>query len=300
MNPVEWVDSLMTGAIQKKRIEDMVNNARVNIDQTIPSYASAHIALGDITHFAHKHVAAFQQDFTRAVNTKIRGNFLSVIYFTLLNVEKHYDKLGRLISKNLAQDILKEGMTYRKAAILQHLEAVLFVTQYSNRLLSWVYDCEAEANGDNFGTMLTLAQVKWLSERREVFYSTLELFQNNAEKVEKDILATPEALVNKESEEIIQETQGYGATDPTRMGFIGGLVNPILHLRKFIAEYQVEYYEEAVNQQRVLELKALRLKQARSGGEVDPQLERQIAGIEKEIVLNQQKIHKWETDYVGR
>lgn len=300
MNPVDWVESLMSGAIQKKRIEEMVNGARINIDQTVPSFSSAHQALGDVAHFAHKHVVAFQNDFTHSVNTRIRGNFITVLYYTLMNVEKHFDKLNKLIGKSFANDILKEGMTFQKAAILQHLEAILFITQYSNRLLSWVYDNEAEASGGNFTSMLTPGQIKWLTEKREAFYKTVELFQAPAEVTEKDILATPDALVNRASESILTETQGQFATDPTQRGFVGGLVNPILHLRKFITEYQVEYYEEAMGQQRCLELKLLRLKQARDGNTVDATLERQIEGIEKEIVLNQQKIQKWEAEYVGR
>lgn len=296
MKPLDYVASLASGLIEKQRIKGMMSTARSYIDKTIPSYQSAAEFFHE-SRFASKDANDFQHQFTASITSKTRGNFVQVVYASLMTAEKHYDKLSKVVDQSFKSDIAKDSLTFHKVAIMQHLEAITFLNEYSNRLLMWLYDVETTAAGvTNHMKDVPPAEIKWLKERKEDYFTVIRLFQKTAEDFSKSLEDIPDVVVNEENEATIKITQGISGADPFRMGFIGRIVNPILHIRKMWDEANVREYQETVDYARAMELKLLYLKQARSG-ETDEKLEQDIKFIEGEIQRTHQAIQKWEEQY---
>lgn len=296
MKPLDYISSLASGLIEKQRVAALMRTTRSYIDKTLPSYQNAAEFFHE-SRFASKHANDFQHQFSGDVQSKIRGNFVQVLYGTLMNAEKHYDKILKIVDREFKTDTTKDALTFYKVAVLQHIEAITFLNEYSNRLLLWLYDVETDAVGvTNRLKDVPPAEIKWLAERRGDFFAVVRIFQRTEQEFEKSITAVPDVEATAENQSIINTTQGFNSHDPFSMGFIGKITNPILHLRKMWDEANVREYQESVDYARAMELKLLYLKQARTG-EHDGKLEQDIAFIEGEIQRTHQAIQKWEEQY---
>jgi hypothetical protein len=296
MKPLDYIASLTTGIIERKRINDMRNSVRKAIDSTTPSYQSAAEFFSE-ARFASKEANDFQTVFHKRIQTKFRGNWVQVMHLTLLQAEKHYDKLTKHIDRDFNGDIPKEALTFYKVAVLQHLEAISFLASYCNRLMIWLYDVETRAcKVNNALRTLPKGEINWLVEKQDAFLHVVNQFQQSAEEMDRSITKTPDMLVNERTTETVESTQGLFASDPFRMGLVDRMINPILHLRKIWTEMQVQTYEELIDYKRAQEMRLLYLKQARNGVR-DESLEQDINFVEGEIERTHRDIQKWEDQY---
>jgi hypothetical protein len=218
-----------------------------------------------------------------------------VINQALIRASTHLSVLENQVNRNFTQDVLRESLTYLKTAILQHIEAVDFLTKYANRLLIWTYTAEAAATDTNsHAPVLVPAEIKWLSDNREDFFRVIQAFDRTAHEVDQLLNKTPDQLVNETSQTLLQETHGPAATDPFRMGLVGGgTLNPFAYFGKMWVEWQVDSYNADKAYKTACELKLLRLKQLQNG-ERDTALEQRIAFLESEIQKTHRAIEEWE------
>lgn len=295
MKAISYVTNAVGNGLSRKKITDEIKRIRESlVDNTLGTYSNAAEFFADYK-FQSKETEQFQKLFNDSVRTEWRGNYNIVVNQALIRAAQHLSVLENQTNRNFNQDVLRDSLTYLKSAILQYIEAVDFLNKYANRLLIWTYTAEAAAAEVNRRVpLLVPAEIEWLNKNRDDFFRIVQAFDRTVKEVEELLSKTPDVLINETSQTMVQQTHGPSATDPFRMGFVNGSLNPFLYFGKLWAEMNVDRYNADKDYKTTSELKLLHLKQLRNG-ERDAALEQRIAFLESEIQKTHRKIEQWES-----
>ena len=230
-------------------------------------------------------------EFSRKYTSKLskQGSFIGDISFALANVRENASTILDQAQDILAQDILNEGLTAKKAILIRAASAIAHITKYSTDLLNVCYDLEAQAvtKSDTDAISVPKYTVDKVSKGLNDFARILSDYSAAPDKFKKTLVSVPDLLINSQTADVVGSVYKHADIDPFSSGYTTNFTyNPIYHIRLVFAEWQANRVNEAKEKKAILELRLLHLKNSNEGVE--------SASLEKQIQYTQDRIDKLE------
>ena len=233
----------------------------------------------------------FAKEFDRRVKTKYRGNYVEVSFEIFRKAGENLDIIGDLIDKSMSNAVLKEGLTYRKASIIQYLEVFGFAQRYVRKLMLFTCACESAflGTGKSAKEQFVPGDLKWMKANQDNFIQVMGILAGNPKQTRTTFEEIPDDIVlSQDKHDIVATTVGVSKLDPFNFGFIPVRFNPFYYVRMMVVEWQVKRYQAAVEERQAIELRILQLRAA-ADGKKDAALENQIEIVEGRL----QKLNGW-------
>ena len=225
--------------------------------------------------------------FNKVVKSRVTtDSMVENIYKSLHKLDESLASVTECTLDLFNKEVSGVGLSYRKANILQYLEAASFVTSYARTFLIYLYNEDAKSHGSSVdGYDLLRYDVKYINEQWMNFITLIELFNNdvvNKSNFKKTIDNIPDISVSKDNLNTLNTTIGKDKMDPFHFSSISIKWNPIFRIKIKIAEYQAKKYKKALKEREALELRRL-LLEAKKDGKENAKLEAQLGFVKDEI-----------------
>lgn len=293
MKILQFLGSLVP-TFQRDQLESQLNDLRdALVNETLPVYRTA---VEDGVSFQSAAAKSYNQAFRRDVDTQFRGEALEVTLQCLTNLQANLTVLESLLEKNFSKDIVVAGLTYKKAAVLQLVMQYEFGVDYARQVLLYLLAAEANVKAKTLpaGQERPKPEIKWLQDNQKAFFEVLRVMSFRSDELNKALVAIPEMVVNADTYEGVEATQGINKLDPLKLGFIPvGNFNPFYWFGIRYANWQVARRNRAKAEKRALEMRLEQLRLQRRGTE-DAKLEKLIGFYEDEVNKCAAKIAKYE------
>jgi hypothetical protein len=281
----------------KDRILEDINVTRGEITEfTHPAYGIAAPDFKSWT-FKSEHMKTLIQAFGRNLKGQGHDNFVVAIEKGFKPILANLDEVKRLVEATYGDDVGGVGITYLKANLLQFVELIGFVSKYARKLLIYTYAAETEMYPDSgtvFTDSITPAEIEWINANVVNFCTAFNIVTMPPEQVKKSINDVPDIVVKQENAHAMEQTLGDKKLDPFSMRLIPTWLNPIYHVRMFVAEWQTNRYHEAKAELQLLQLHRLHLEKLKDG-KADASLKQQIEYTENRIRKISNKLRDMET-----
>jgi len=288
-----FMQSLLPGFEKDRIVEDIRLTKTELHDTTLPAYKVSE-DLFKSWNYKSKEVQEMSVIFKRIVSGAGKNIIMSV-YEGLKNVDDNLDVASELIVKTYSEEVAAGGMTYLKANLLQYVEMSSFVVKYSRKFLIYVYVLESsmfEQNSLELKESLTPKDMQWIDDHFINFCNAFAVVTNQKVKTTKAFSDIPDIVITGDNEDTLVRTHA-AKIDPFSMRLIPIWLNPIYHVRMFIAEWQANRYKAAVEELKMLQLRKLHLERLNQGKN-DAALEKEIAYYEGRCQTLNYKIHSIE------
>jgi len=282
----------------KDRITEDIRITRTELKEfTEPPYAVAAVLLKGWKFKSEVLVDKFDI-FKRQVKSAGGDNPIVTIHKSFKDILENLDCVEELIVKTYNDDVAGNGLTYLKANLLQFVEAVSFVSKYARKFLIYVYVCETAEypdSGTALNDSLSPAEIEWLNANFLSFCTALNVVSGNPQQVKKQIDNIPDIIITSENATTLPSTMGEARLDPFQMNLITVRMNPIYHIRMFVAEYQADRYKAAKEEVKLLQLRKLNLEKL-ADGKPEAHIQKEITYMETRIQGLNFKIAKMEKE----
>lgn len=291
----QFLASLLPTFSKNRIVEDINITTGEITEYTHPAYS---IATPDFKNhkFSSERLKPFLGSFERHI--KGRGNFIVNIDSGWKTVLANLEETKRLVEATYNEDVGGAGITYLKANLLQFVELVAFTSKYARKLLIFVYAAETEKYPDS-GTVFTdsikPAEIEWLQSNMQNFGLAWNIVTTDPAEFKKKIKEIPDIVVKQEAADAVSAAIGDRKLDPFSMRLIPVWMNPIYHVRMFVAQWQTERYHEAKAELQLLQLHKLHLQKLKEG-KPDAALKQQIEYTENRISKISAKIADMEAE----
>lgn len=287
-------------------IRDLVNTIRViqrAMQQTdLPVWNAAK---ADLKTLKSEEAKKWDKTVQSGVKGTLKGNTIDLIYEGLVNAQKILTQLENNLSSEFdhqTQELVKDGLSVRRSTIIQYIDAMRLFSDYGRRVLHWlVVKEEAAASiagviGDD--DTFSAGELKRLDEELPAFIHSLKLAHVEVKDLEEALNKIPEVTGSENTEDVVGRTVGMNVIDPFAMRNFNYTSTPFYWVGMRIAEWQVYWYDRAVEEQRTIESRLLRLRQRKRGNtDPDPKLDAQIDYNEERLSRVKGKIRDKEERY---
>jgi hypothetical protein len=237
----------------------------------------------------------------KMVTRKTRGNMFETLADALPEIGKNLKLVGDMIEESYAEDVAAEGLTYKKANLLQYSEYASFFTKYARKFLDYAYIVEAagfDANGLKNFDALPKAELDWITANFPVFCQVFNVLATPAEKIAKLLVDIPDVIVTSSNYHTVSATMGVSKIDPLSMGLIPVFLNPVYHVGMWLAEWQTNRYKQNQEELKLVQLRKMHLEKLQAN-KPDANLEKQIDYQSKRIRALNYEIAKSEAKNHG-
>ncbi len=290
MKLTQFVTSMLP-KIERSQLREDISQQREELNTvTLPAMASLARQYKGWS-FKAAESKEFAKAFDRQVKTKFRGNYVEVCAEIFKRGGENLDLISDLIDKSMSNAVLKEGLTYRKASIIQYLEVFGFAQRYARKLMLFTCACESAflGTGKSAKEQFVPGDLKWLKANQDNFIHVMGILGGDPHQTKAAFEEIPDDIVlSQDKHDIVATTVGISKLDPFNFGFIPVRFNPIYYLRMMVVEWQVKRYQAAVEERQAIELRLLELQAAKEGKK-DAALENQIEIVEGRL----QKLNGW-------
>lgn len=293
--------------VSKFNIGDLVDTIR-NLRKTlkevdIPLWATAAKEFKTLKHPKAKQLETI---INRGCKDIYRGAMAAGIYDAMKNAQLILDYLEELVSTefdHVTQVALKDGLSFKKANILQYVDAMDFFVSYGrkiNELLCVLEAAEKSPTAQRIEDAFTPADLKYIDDNVGAFIHSIALASLSVKDLAKSFEEIPDAVANADSEEVMGRTVGFNKIDPFQMRGFVTTRSPVYHLQMWLAERQVRKLQQAIETKKLIELRLLKLRELQKGGEAPANIEQQIAYQEARLDRLTREINAKEEEYAGR
>ncbi len=307
MKMIDFAASLFPGFAKNRVITDARNTHEELKEITAPAFEHA-MKIFTRRKLISPALLRLQDGFD-AQHPRPSENMIVSIDKGMKEIIKNIKELEEVVQKTFNEEIAGAALSYRKANLLQLLEAYSFVSRYSRKLLNFAYVAEtaameAKADGQTvdmeaarIGEEVLPADVDWLKQNMGYFSQLFVVCSGLGRH--KDVVKTIEDIPDVEivggNHETMASTMGMDKVDPFRMGFIPVWLNPFYHIGMAVTEWQVARYNAAEEELRMLQLRKLKLEK-RLDGKSDAKVEQQLEYMRKRVNDLEYKLIKMRGD----
>lgn len=296
MNIGKFIAGLLP-SFSKRQIDEDLKVTRSEVDESLPAFRTAKEFFLRYS-FKSKDAEDMQKRFVRETGDNRTPNFVVAACRLVETVDANLSTLEKLIDRYFAEDVLKEGMTYIKANLLQYVELMTFSVRFSRHLVLWTYQVESNKVDPSVAVDMSRGELKYLEDNAAGFFKAYPLLTVSRDELEKTISRIPDALISEDSVDVLSSTVGLQKLDPFQMNFVKTVRSPIYHIAMAVAEWQAGRYKLAVEESSALEMRLMHLRTL-SEGNKNPKLEQLIAHTEERVHKLKAKILKTEDEMNG-
>lgn len=297
MSLKSFLSSLVPHFERNRIIEDIDSLSTDLTKHQIPNYKSA------LQHFkGHKWTSPkgkAMESIFHLRNPRLRS--ISHVQYTanvLENTSAILAGVEQLVPDLFARDVTKDGLTYKKAAVLQLLSIVRFFNNYSALHLTRLLSAETAASlnkEENPDAGMTPVDIRYLDENMETFYQVGQILLQPAQEIIDALGKMEDIQIAVDKINFVAQTMGTEAVDPLKLGFMGKTAtsSPIYMVRARIASYQDATYKRNVELSKSIQLQLYQFKDAKQG-KSDPALEQKIEYLQARLARLNQDVADYE------
>lgn len=297
MEILSFVKSLLPSFGKERLSED----ARITLEElrnvVLPSFEAAQ-ELIKTKKFTSKEAENLNDIFKRNVKVEKGNNLIGSITVNLPKVIEFQEKIQDLIDKRFDKDIVIDGITIYKANVIQAQTQLSFISQFSVKLLNYIYIVETEsASGDGHYTKDSLSptDIEYVKVNFIDFINAFNIAAKTGKDVGKVLEVAPDVVIGN-NPEAVAAVYDNNKIDPLSMRTVRNFNNsPIFSLRLVVAEYQVNRYKRMQDTKQLLELRLLNLNKQLDKSP-DPKLENEIAYTQSRVDKIASKMRRIEED----
>jgi hypothetical protein len=255
----KYVASLLPSIRKDKVLDDIAAIRKELRDATIPAYSSIAVVFGKWK-WQSDEMKGKATAFSRLVGG---GNLVEVIGHGLDKLDASLTVAEEFIMKTYNEETVTSAITYKKAAVLQYVDAISFVVKYARRFANYMLVCEAAKFPDS-DTSLSVAfapaEIGYIEGNFMMFCQAFKALAIEPKEVQKRIDETPDIIVKASAAGMLEEIHGAARVDAFGMNFISSKWNPFYHIGKAFAEFQVSSYKAAREELALVQMRKLYLE----------------------------------------
>lgn len=281
---------------------DAIRNMRKTLKEVdIPLWATA---AKELKQLKNPKAKKFEELIGAKCKGVYRGPLVGGVFDAVKNAQLILDYLEELVStefNHFSQEILKDGITFKKANVLQYVDTIDFLMTYSRRLCELLYVLEANQKSpaaQRVEDAFTPADLEYFDKNIEAFAEALRIASFDIKSLMTAFNEIPDAIANGESEAVMASTVGLNKIDPIGFRNFVSTSSPVYHISMWIAERQVRKYQDALETKKLVELRLLKLRDLKEGGEAPANIEKQIEYQQARLDKITREIRKLEEKYV--
>lgn len=228
---------------ERSRINEDIDSLVTDLTKNqIPNYKAA------VTNFrGHKWLSPkgkAMESIFHLRNPRLRNlNHIQYTFNVLENTVKILDGIEQIVPELFARDVTKDGLTYKKAAVLQLLSVIRFYNNYSGLYLSRLLNAEtAHALGkmEDEDSGLPPVDRQYLDENMETYYQVGHILIQQAQDLLDRLGKMEDIQIVNDKINFVASTMGNDAVDPLKLGFMGKTAtsSPVYVIRSRIGRYR--------------------------------------------------------------
>lgn len=197
------------------------------------------------------------------------------------NILETIDTLEAIVSGEFEDKIASKGLNYRKANLVQLVDAITFSARFSIKLMTYAMKTEIAATRTEkklesiASTDMVPAEITWINEGLIPYCTAIAIMAKPAKEMADRLDAIPDILADDTNYSMLKSTIGETKLDPFLFSVSNFAWNPIRRIRMHAVEAKIARAKEAETQLQMTKLQLLQLERARQGKE-DPAIEREL------------------------
>lgn len=270
----------ITSLFGKSGLLEDLRFARTQFSQLPDVLSRADKAFG--SKFKSEEMKRVQQVFTGVVKGNSGKGVFGYLSANITNITGTIDALEAIVSGEFEDRIAARGLNYRKANLVQLVDAISFSARYTSKLLTYALKAEtAEARADKKmepvpTTELLPAQMDWIKVGLVPYCTAIAIIAKPAAEMIDRLDSIPDILADDTNYTSLKTTIGETKLDPFMFSVSNFAWNPIRRIRMHAVEAKIARAKEAETELQMTKLRLMQLERSRQGKE-DPALEREIA-----------------------
>lgn len=293
---IEKYVGFLSPSMRKDQILDDIVNVRKRLtESTIPAYEAISTLFGKWK-WRSKEMQGHASAFSRLTG---KGNMVEVLLKSLKEISAALDSAEDYIMKTYNEETVTAAITYKKANVLQFVDAIAFVTEYARKFANYMLVCETSVFEDSDAKLTDAfvpAELWYIENGFMTFCMAVKAIAIPVKEVQKRIDEAPEVIVKAAAAGIMQETLGVNKTDTFGLNFIPPKFNIFYRVGKMFAEWQVGRYNAAKEELQLVQMRKLYLEKL-NAKKPDAALAQEIIYSESRSQGLNSKIAKMEASY---
>lgn len=279
MKITTYIQNQIASLFGKSGLLEDLRFARTQFSQMPEVMARADKAFG--SKFKSDEMKRAQSTFAGVVKTGGGKSIFGFLAANTTNIIETIDALEAICAGEFEEKIAAKGLNYRKANLVQLVDAVTFSARFSAKLLTYAMKAEiaatrAEKKMDEISTTDILpAEIEWFNKGLIPFCNAIAIIAKPAKEMVDRLDQIPDILATDANYGTLKSTIGETKIDPFLFSINNFAWNPIRRMRMHAVEAKVARAKEAEVELQMTKLRLMQLDRARAGKE-DPALEREI------------------------
>lgn len=231
--------------------------------------------------FKSKEMKHAQQVFSGVVKFSKGKGIFGFLAENSANIIETIDAIEAIVSGEFEEKIAAKGLNYRKANLVQLVDAITFTSRFTNKLLTYALKTEvAETRLEKQmvpiqTTDMVPFEIEWFNKGLVPYCSAIAIVAKPATDIVARLDEIPDILAEDTNYGVLKSSMGETKIDPFLFSFHNFAWNPIRRLRMHAAEAKIARAKEAESELQMAKLRLLQLERTRQGKE-DPGIEREI------------------------
>lgn len=284
---MEFVKKLLP-RLDKDEVLNDISITKVELSGTVlPAYQAARLCFKP-KGLKSNEVKELQKVFLR--NLKISSyrrqeNFIADIAECLPMLIQNLDYVEEECEKLFNADIIRDGLTAKKAMLIRSADQIAFMSRYMVDLLNLIYTLEAKAVSSELTSGFEGAEKVSRSVMQNIaaFGTLMSAYAVEPKSFEKSYISVPDVVINEETSDKVAGVYDKSELDPFDSSFLSNFVgSPIYHTRMLFAEWQANRYRNFDDTKKMLELRLTHLRMMYED-KSSPGLEKEIAYVQKRV-----------------
>lgn len=282
MKITSYIKDFLPSLFGKAGLLEDLRFARSQFSQMQDILDRADKSLG--TKFKSEEMKRVQQVFTGVAKVGGKSVF-GFIATNTSNILQTIDALEAICAGEFEERIAAKGMNYRKANLVQLVDAATFCANFTVKLLTHAMKAEIAATREDKKmqpiptTDMVPYEIEWLKKGLIPFSAAIAIFAKPAKELIDRLDAIPDILADDVNYTNLKSTLGETKIDPFMFSVSNFAWNPIRRIRMHAVEAKIARAKSAETELQMTKLRLLQLDRARQGKE-DPALEREIAYLQ--------------------
>ncbi len=295
MKVEQYIATLAPSMRKDKILDDLACVRKELKDATIPAYESIAVIFGKWK-WRSAEMTTMSASFSRVMGGK---GVVPTILEGLRNLQANLDVVEDIIIKTFNEELVSSALTYKKAGILQYLDAVSFLSRYARKFANFMLVAETQDLPESDTKLVeafTPYELGFISGKFLMFAQGMNAAACPSKEVIKRISEAPDVLVKAANASMVEQTLGVAKTDSMKLGFVSSTWNPFYHIGKALAEHQVDGYNSAKEELQLVQMRKLYLEKLQAK-KPDAALAQEIDYTEGRVQNLNAKIAKMEASY---
>lgn len=289
----DFISSILPRLRKDEVLEDLRITAGELANVVTPAYVDANKYLKSSKFDSPEAQEAIKTFYRNYKADRTNKNIVVEIHDRLPNLLKNLQFVSDQNDDLLERDILKDGLTAKKAILLRAAEQLSFISRYSVDFLNYLLVVETLKKDGQAERSAPIIEKK-LIDNVVNFARLLAVYGKDPEDFAEVFETLPEVVVNEKTYGALAAAYSADKLDPMETLLMSGFeANPIYHIRLVVAEWQADRYKVYKDKKRMLELRLLQLKML-DDKNPDPKIEREIEYIQNRIEGLEFKMAKME------